>query len=330
LVRAVDGVSFTVGSGEVLGLVGESGSGKSVTCRTIMGLMPAKSARISGEVYYRPPGGQGTAADAERNILTLSKEQRRRLWGAELSMVFQDPMTSLNPVVRIGKQVIEAVTSHADLSRAEAEARAIDLLDQVGIPSAKRRMNDYPHQFSGGMMQRALIAIALASNPRILFADEPTTSLDVIIQDQILVLLLELQRDRDMSVVLVSHDMSVISEICDRVLVMYAGQVVEATDTERLLAVPSHPYTVSLLRSLPQSAAGTRFLPSISGSPPDMTRLGDGCRFADRCPLVEDACRTWNTELLEVPDAGVPHLSRCRRQDAVPGMRSGALDKADT
>jgi oligopeptide/dipeptide ABC transporter ATP-binding protein len=326
LVRAVDGVSFTVGRGEVLGLVGESGSGKSVTCRTIMGLMSAKSTRISGEVYYRPPGGD--ESDAERNILTLSKEQRRRLWGAEMSMVFQDPMTALNPVVRIGKQVIEAVSSHADLSRHDAEARAIDLLDQVGIPSAKRRMNDYPHQFSGGMMQRALIAIALASNPRILFADEPTTSLDVVIQDQILVLLLELQRDRDMSVVLVSHDMSVISEICDRVLVMYAGQVVEATETERLLAVPSHPYTVSLLRSLPQSAVGSRFLPSIAGSPPDMTRVGDGCRFAARCPLVEDACRTWNTELLDVPDAGVPHLSRCRRQDAVPQMRTTAQDQA--
>ncbi|HTW19514.1 MAG TPA: ABC transporter ATP-binding protein [Mycobacteriales bacterium] len=317
-VRAVDGVSFDVRLGEVLGLVGESGSGKSVTCRSIMGLMPPGAARISGEVYYRPPGA--SPAEAERNVLTLSREQRRRLWGAELSMVFQDPMTALNPVVRIGKQVIEAVASHSDLSRSDAEARAVELLDRVGIPSAKRRMDDYPHQFSGGMMQRALIAIALASNPRILFADEPTTSLDVVIQDQILDLLLELQRDLGMSVVLVSHDMSVISEICDRVLVMYAGQVVEATETDRLLGVPSHPYTVALLRSLPQFVTGTRFLPSIAGAPPDMTRVGDGCRFAPRCPLVEDACRTWNTELLAVPGAPVPHLSRCRRQEAVPSM----------
>jgi peptide/nickel transport system ATP-binding protein/oligopeptide transport system ATP-binding protein len=320
VVRAVDGVTFSVGPGEIVGLVGESGSGKSVTCRTIMGLIREPVARISGEAYYRKAGSGDH--EEQQNLLTMSTSQRRRLWGAEMSMVFQDPMTALNPVTRVGRQVMEAVASHADLSRRDCEKRAVELLDRVGIPSARRRMHDYPHQFSGGMMQRALIAMALASSPRLLFADEPTTSLDVVIQDQILDLLLELQADLGMSVVFVSHDMSVISEFCDRVLVMYAGQVVESAPTDRVLDVPSHPYTVALLRSLPQSAAGQRLLPSITGSPPDMTRVPPGCRFAARCPLVEAECRHWETELLVVPDSPIPHHARCRREDAVPAMRA--------
>ena len=321
VVRAVDGVSFRVGTGEVVGLVGESGSGKSVTCRSIMGLMRSPPVRVGGTAVLHPAAGGGP----ERDLVAMGARERRRLWGAELAMVFQDPMTALNPVMRIGRQIAEAVASHEKLSRSACEARAVELLDQVGIPSARRRMRDYPHQFSGGMLQRALIAIALASRPRILFADEPTTSLDVVIQDQILDLLLELQRELSMSVVLVSHDLSVVSEVCDRVMVMYAGQIVESATTDELLAHPTHPYTVALLRSLPQSTPGQRYLVSIPGAPPDMTRVGTGCRFASRCPLAEDACTTWHTELLDVGDPDGAHRSRCRRIDAVPALQGGAL-----
>jgi oligopeptide/dipeptide ABC transporter ATP-binding protein len=317
VVRAVDGVSFSVGTGEVVGLVGESGSGKSVTCRSIMGLMKPPAQIAGSALLYPPPGTAGLPSD----LVSIGRRERRRLWGQELAMVFQDPMTALNPVMRIGRQITEAVDSHERLDRAASERRAVELLDQVGIPSARRRMRDYPHQFSGGMLQRALIAIALASRPRILFADEPTTSLDVVIQDQILDLLLELQRELAMSVVLVSHDLSVVSEVCDRVMVMYAGQIVESANTEDLLARPSHPYTIALLRSLPQAAVGERYLPSIPGSPPDMARLGAGCRFAQRCPLAEDACGSWSTSLLQVGEADEAHQGRCRRMHDAEALR---------
>jgi oligopeptide/dipeptide ABC transporter ATP-binding protein len=327
VVRAVDGVSFAIRTGEVVGLVGESGSGKSVTCRSIMGLMKSPPVRVGGSALLYPAAGAG---GPPRDLVTLAARQRRRLWGTELSMVFQDPMTALNPVMRIGRQITEAVASHNSLSHSACEARAIELLDQVGIPSPHRRMRDYPHQFSGGMLQRALIAIALASRPRVLFADEPTTSLDVVIQDQILDLLLDLQRELSMSVVLVSHDLSVVSEVCDRVMVMYAGQIVESAPTDELLANPRHPYTVALLRSLPQSAVGQRYLPSIPGAPPDMTRLAAGCRFSPRCPLAEDACRSWPTELLAAPAAESVHLGRCRRMEMVAAGAGTPVGPAPT
>jgi oligopeptide/dipeptide ABC transporter ATP-binding protein len=303
VVRAVDGVSFTLRRGEILGLVGESGSGKSVTCRTLMGLMASPPAWSTGTVRY---------AAFERNLLEAGGAELQRLRGAHLSMVFQDPMSSLNPVLRIGDQIEEAVGSHERLSRRERRKRAVELLERVGIPAAARRMKSYPHEFSGGMRQRVLIAAAIASRPRILFADEPTTALDVIIQDQILSLLLELQRDFGMSMVLVSHDLGVIAEMCDRIAVMYAGQIVELADTTTLLTEPSHPYTIALLRSLPDESQRTRYLASIPGAPPPLIDVEPGCRFAVRCPLATPECRTWTTELLQ---ASPQHEVRCRRHN---------------
>jgi oligopeptide/dipeptide ABC transporter ATP-binding protein len=304
VVRAVDGVSFTLRRGEILGLVGESGSGKSVTCRTIMGLMPSPPAWSSGEVQYAERPG--------RNLLEVSGGELQRLRGAHLSMIFQDPMSALNPVMRVGEQIEEAVAAHARLGPRERRRRALELLDRVGIPAASRRMRGYPHEFSGGMRQRVLIAAAIASRPKVLFADEPTTALDVIIQDQILSLLLELQRDFGMSMLLVSHDLGVIAEMCDRIAVMYAGQIVELADAVTLLTAPRHPYTISLLRSLPDTEKRSRYLPSIVGTPPQLIDVDAGCRFAPRCPLAEIECRTWDTELIAVAD---DHFVRCRRHD---------------
>jgi oligopeptide/dipeptide ABC transporter ATP-binding protein len=302
-VRAVDGVSLTVHEAEVLGIVGESGCGKTVTCRTIMGLMPAASLHASGEVIYHPHG--------ERNLLGARPAELQALRGAHLAMIFQDPMTALNPVRSIGDQLLEAVNAHASLARAAARARAISLLERVGIPAPARRMRDYPFQFSGGMLQRALIAIALASSPRLLLADEPTTSLDVIIQDQILSLLLELQQDTGMSMILVSHDLAVITEVCDRIVVMYAGQVVEEGTVADIITRPRHPYTQALLDALPQ--AGQRGqLRSIRGAPPSLVDVPGGCRFAPRCRHVVDDCLSWDTELLDSGEA--EHAARCWRQ----------------
>jgi oligopeptide/dipeptide ABC transporter ATP-binding protein len=303
VVRAVDGVSFTLHEGEVFGLVGESGCGKSVTCRTLAGLMPSPPARSLGVVRY--------AGFGDRNLLGLSQGELQRLRGTHLSMIFQDAMSGLNPVVRIGKQVEEAVGAHQRLSPAERKRRAVELLRTVGIPQPERRMRDYPHHFSGGMRQRVLIAIALASRPKILLADEPTTALDVTIQDQILTLLLQLQREIGMSVILVSHDLGVIAQTCDRVAVMYAGQIVEEADTATLLTRPRHPYTIGLLRSLP-GGGGSRYLQPIAGAPPSLIGVQPGCRFAPRCPLVTERCRTWNTELLP---AGDGHDVRCWRHE---------------
>jgi len=306
VVRAVDGVSMTVHEAEILGIVGESGCGKTVTCRTIMGLMPAGILHTSGEVIYHPRGGQ--------NLLDASPAQWEALRGAHLAMIFQDPMTALNPVRTIGDQLLEAVNAHAKLSRAEAQARAIGLLQRVGIPAPARRMKDYPFQFSGGMLQRALIAIALASSPRLLLADEPTTSLDVIIQDQILSLLLDLQQDTGMSMILVSHDLAVISEVCDRILVMYAGQVVEEGPAADIITAPRHPYTRALLDAVPQGEQRGQ-LRSISGSPPSLIDVRGGCRFAPRCRLAVEECLSWETELIEIGGHG--RLARCLRHDEV-------------
>ena len=306
VVRAVDGVSFTVGEAEIVGIVGESGSGKSVTCRTIVGLMPAGMTHISGEVIYHPHGDQ--------NIVSAGQSELQSLRGSQLAMIFQDPMTALNPVVNVGDQVIEAVQAHAKVSAAEARSRAISLLRRVGIPAPEQRMRDYPFQFSGGMLQRALIAIALASSPRLLLADEPTTSLDVIIQDQILSLLLDLQQDTGMSMILVSHDLAVITEVCDRVIVMYAGQVVEEGETADIITEPKHPYTQALLDALPQEGQRGE-LRSIAGSPPSLIDVPDGCRFAPRCRYVTDECRSWDTELLYTGER--EHTARCWRHDAI-------------
>jgi len=219
-------------------------------------------------------------------------------------------MTSLNPVMRVGDQIMESLKVHERLSRAARRARAVELMRLVGIPLAERRMRDYPHQFSGGMRQRVLIAIALACNPKVVLADEPTTALDVTIQDQILTLLLQLQQTLGMSMILVSHDLGVVAETCTRVAVMYAGQIVEMTDTDTLLTRPCHPYTVGLLHSLPGRDTGSKYLQPISGSPPRLVNPPEGCRFYDRCALAEEECRAWSTEMLE---AEPEHLVRCRR-----------------
>ena len=303
VVRAVDGVSFALRQGEIFGLVGESGCGKSVTCRTLAGLMPSPPARSAGAVRY--------AGLLGRNLLDLSQRELQRLRGRHFSMVFQDAMTGLNPVVRVGDQIAEAAGAHEALGPGARRARALELMRQVGIPSAERRMRDYPHQFSGGMRQRVLIAIALASRPKILLADEPTTALDVTIQDQILSLLLELQRETGMTVILVSHDLGVIAQTCDRVAVMYAGQIVELADTVTLLTNPRHPYTIGLLNSLPSTGEG-RYLQPIPGAPPSLISIAPGCRFADRCPLVTERCRTRAAELLDV---GPGHSVRCWRHE---------------
>jgi len=287
--------------------VGESGSGKSVTCRTIVGLAPAgATTHTSGEVIYHPHG--------EKSLLDAGRAELQALRGSQLAMIFQDPMTALNPVLNVGDQLIEAVRAHAEMSAQDARGRAVALLGRVGIPAPAQRMRDYPFQFSGGMLQRVLIAIALASSPRLLLADEPTTSLDVIIQDQILSLLLELQEDTGMSMILVSHDLAVITEVCDRIVVMYAGQVVEEGATADIITDPRHPYTRALLDALPQE--GQRGpLRSIGGSPPSLIDVPEGCRFAPRCRHVVAKCRSWDTELLQTGQR--QQAARCWRQEEI-------------
>jgi len=303
IVQAVDGVSFDLYPGETFGLVGESGCGKSVTCRSLIGLLPAAHTQVQGSVLY-----QG------KNLVGLSQRRMQAVRGTHIAMIFQDPMTFLNPVMRVGDQIIEAMAAHHRFRRGDWHAEALRLLRQVGIPVAERRMRDYPHQFSGGMRQRVLIAIALACNPRILLADEPTTALDVTIQDQILSLLIQLQNELHMSMILVSHDLGVIAETCHRVAVMYAGQIVEMADTETILTRPSHPYTIGLLRSLPGRDSSSRYLTPIPGAPPSLLNPRPGCRFYERCALHTDECRVWQTELIEVEPG---HWARCRRHDHV-------------
>jgi len=302
IVGAVDGVSFDVRRGEAFGLVGESGCGKSATCRSIIRLLP-DHARTEGEVLY---GG--------RNLLAADPAAMRRVRGGEISMIFQDPMSALNPVLRVGDQVAEAVQAHRGGSGRAAMARALELFRLVGIPAPERRLREYPHQFSGGMRQRVLIAIALAGEPEVLLADEPTTALDVTIQDQILKLIVRLQRELGMSVILVSHDLGVIAQVCQRVAVMYAGQIIEQGDVGTVLRAPRHPYTMGLLASLPGLGARERYLHPIGGAPPSLLDPPPGCRFHPRCAFAVERCREWSPELLAV---GPSHGAACWRQDAI-------------
>jgi oligopeptide/dipeptide ABC transporter ATP-binding protein len=272
-VYAVNGVSFEIGAGETLGIVGESGSGKSVTALAVLGILP-RAARVPG----------GRAHFGGRDLLTLSDRELRRIRGAEIAMVFQDPMTSLNPVLTIGRQLREAIETHLGLDRKESEARAVELLDQVGIPSARSRIGDYPHQFSGGMRQRAMIAMALACEPKLLIADEPTTALDVTIQAQILDLLRTLVAERDTALILITHDLGVVAGMCERVHVMYAGMVMEEGSAESVFASPRHPYTLGLLQSVPRlDTPRGRKLHPIEGAPRDMLQPLAACPFAPRC-----------------------------------------------
>jgi peptide/nickel transport system ATP-binding protein len=279
-VRAVDGVSFTVDAGETMGLVGESGSGKSVTSLAVMGLLPKRGVRVGGEVHF----------DGD-DLLTLPPERMRDIRGQDIAMVFQDPMSSLNPVVPIGIQVTEVLHRHQDLRGDVARAAAAELLARVGIPDPTRRLKEYPHQLSGGMRQRALIAMALACQPRLLIADEPTTALDVTIQAQILELLKELVRDSGAALVMITHDLGVIAGLCDTVHVMYGGRVVESAGRRELFAEPRHPYTGGLLASVPRLDAprGAPLHP-IPGSPTDLLPWSEGCAFAPRCPNRVEPC----------------------------------------
>ncbi len=299
---AVDGVDFDVGPGEVLGIAGESGSGKSVTLRSILRLIHSPG-RVSGRVLWHG-----------RDLLTLSEAELRRVRGGEIGVIFQEPMTALNPVLSVGLQIRENLKEHSRLDAAGRRKRAIELLDHVGIPAAKSRLDDYPHQFSGGMRQRAMIAIALASNPQLLLADEPTTALDVTIQDQILKLILRLRSEMNMSVILVTHDLGVIAQTCDRLAVMYAGRLVETGPVAALFGQPRHAYTLGLLNSVPRAGQLRQPLASIPGQPPLLSRLPAGCAFAPRCRFVLPACGEAPPPLVEVaPD----HRSACLAHQAV-------------
>jgi oligopeptide/dipeptide ABC transporter ATP-binding protein len=305
LLLAADRISFSIERGEVVGLVGESGSGKSVSCRAIIGLVPPPGAILSGSVLLDG-----------RDLLRLRQKELRRVRGREVAMVFQDPLSALNPVFTIGHQLTEVLTRRLGLTRRRAGARAVALLDHVGIPSARKRLGAYSHELSGGMRQRVMIAMALAGEPRLLIADEPTTSLDVTIQDQILHLLLELGRETGMSLLLVSHDMGVIARACNRVAVMYAGHLVEVGPAASIFARPRHPYTKALLEAIPRlETRGATELRPIGGQPPDLAALPPGCPFAPRCPHARAACATVSLELVET-EAG--HATACPFEAAPP------------
>jgi peptide/nickel transport system ATP-binding protein/oligopeptide transport system ATP-binding protein len=300
LLQAVDGVGFDLAPGEVLAIVGESGSGKSVTAQTILGLTRSPNAVIEGSVRL---------GDAE--LLDAGEAELRQVRGERIGMVFQDPMTSFNPVYRIGAQIVEAIQAHRDVSDAQARERAVELLDSVGIPDAARRVDDYPHEFSGGMRQRAMIAMALALEPEILIADEPTTALDVTIQAQILRLLEDLNRKRGLATILITHDIGVVAEVADRVLVMYAGRVVEEGTLDEIFYDPQHPYTWGLLGSLTRiDRPRPKRLPQISGAPPSLISLPRGCAFRPRCPHEFGKCTELPplaARLAEAPS----HCDRC-------------------
>ena len=299
LVKAVDGVSFTLERGKTLGIVGESGSGKTVLSRSIMGLLTARNVVRTGSARYN---GQ--------ELVGADNSALRALWGTEMAMVFQDPMTSLNPVMKIGRQLTEGLRYHLDLPKGEASEQALQLLESVGIPDARRRLEQYPHELSGGMRQRVTIAIALACGPKMLFADEPTTALDVTVQAQILNLLNQQQQDRHMAMVLVTHDLGVVAGRTDEIAVMYAGQIVEKAPTRSLFANVRMPYTEALLKSIPklEQASHTR-LQIIGGRPPDLVNPPPGCRFAPRCPYAQARCHAEQPPLVEAETPG--HTYRC-------------------
>lgn len=287
-VKAVRGVNFTVNKGEAVAIVGESGCGKSVTAKSIMKLLPTNYAEYKeGKISYH-----------NQNLIECSEEEMMKLRGNKISMIFQDPMSSLNPTSKIGDQISEGLIKHKKLSKAQALIHAVSLLERVGIPNAKTRLHHYPHEFSGGMRQRVMIAMALACEPELLIADEPTTALDVTIQAQILSLMKKLQKEYNTSIILITHDLGVVAEVCDRVVVMYAGEVVESGSVEEIFRCPSHPYTKGLMRSVPRldMEKGSR-LASIIGSPPDLLEPPKGCSFFPRCEYAMKICKEFPPEL---------------------------------
>ena len=321
VVKAVDGISFSVDKGKTLGIVGESGCGKSVTCLSIMGLNNKRTAISSGEAIFKGD-----------DLLKMGSRQLRDLRGNDVAMIFQDPMTSLNPVHSIGKQLVEAVLLHRDVSKKEARLRALELLKAVGIPRADRRIDDYPHQFSGGMRQRVMIAMSLINEPDLLIADEPTTALDVTTQAQILNLMLKLQEEFNTAIIMITHDLGVVAEIADDVVVMYAGRVAEEGTVDEIFTRPHHPYTWGLLGSLPRLDADVERLVQIQGQPPSLLNPPRGCRFHPRCPYVMDVCKTTEPLLAPVPDA-LEHRQACHLDEAtkdreVAKLLAGSLAEA--
>ncbi|MFD5034828.1 ABC transporter ATP-binding protein [Streptomyces sp. NPDC058220] len=290
IAHAVNGVSFAVEAGETLAVLGESGSGKSVTAQAVMGILDMPPGRITGgEVLF-----QG------RDLLKLTERERRKLRGAEMAMIFQDALSSLNPVLTVGDQLGEMFIVHRGMSRRQARVKAVELMDRVRIPAAKERAGDYPHQFSGGMRQRIMIAMALALEPSLIIADEPTTALDVTVQAQVMDLLAELRRELDMGLILITHDLGVVADVADRIAVMYAGRIVETAPVYEIYKAPAHPYTRGLLDSIPRLDQKGRQLYAIKGLPPNLLDIPPGCAFNPRCPRARDVCRTDVPPLFEV------------------------------
>jgi oligopeptide transport system ATP-binding protein len=311
VVHAVDGVSYELYPGEILGIVGESGSGKSVSTLALLGLIPM------------PPGKivSGTAMFKGRDLLKLKKRELRKVRGNDVAMIFQDPMTSLNPVLTVGSQLGEAIKTHfPDQKDAEVKKRVIELLTLVGVPNPETRYSQYPHEFSGGMRQRAMIAMGMSNSPSLLIADEPTTALDVTIQAQVLEVLKRVQHETEAATILITHDLGIVAEMCDRVLVMYAGHIVESGTVETIFRSPRHPYTIGLMNSLPKLTEDEEWLEPITGAPPSLINLPPGCPFHPRCFLARERCQQENPPL--APVDGSTHLSACHFSEELIGRKS--------
>ncbi|MEU4355455.1 ABC transporter ATP-binding protein [Streptomyces virginiae] len=299
--KAVNGVDYSVDEGETLAVLGESGSGKSVTAQAVMGILDVPPGRIAaGEILFKG-----------RDLLKMKEDERRRIRGAEMAMIFQDALSSLNPVLTVGAQLGEMYEVHRGTSRKEARAKAVELMDRVRIPAAKQRVGDYPHQFSGGMRQRIMIAMALALEPSLIIADEPTTALDVTVQAQVMDLLAELQRELNMGLILITHDLGVVADVADKIAVMYAGRIVEAAPVHEIYKAPAHPYTRGLLDSIPRLDQKGQELYAIKGLPPNLLRIPPGCAFNPRCPMAQEVCRSDVPPLYPVTESPVPRASAC-------------------
>lgn len=309
--KAVDGVSFNIAKGETMGIVGESGSGKSVTSSSIIRLLPPRTGKIVG----------GSIEFEGKDVLALSKKELNDFRGKDIAVVFQDPMTSLDPVFKIGKQMTEMIMAHQNVTKDEAWKMAVEALNKVGIPEPEKRMNSYPYELSGGMCQRVIIAMAVCCKPKLIIADEPTTALDVTVQAQVLELLKELQRNMDTAILLITHNLGVVWEMCDKVMVMYAGNTVEFTDTKTLYSNPRHPYTWGLLDSMPKLSDESKGeLKTIPGTPPDLRLTGKCCNFYNRCPYVTEACTQSVPPLVEVEPG---HFVACHRQNLTNKLEKG-------
>ncbi|MGW8985975.1 ABC transporter ATP-binding protein [Streptomyces parvus] len=290
--KAVNGVNYSVAEGETLAVLGESGSGKSVTAQAVMGILDMPPGKIAGgEILFK-----------DQDLLKLKPDERRKIRGQEMAMIFQDALSSLNPVLTVGQQLGEMFEVHRGMSRKDAKAKAVELMDRVRIPAAKERVGQYPHQFSGGMRQRIMIAMAMALEPSLIIADEPTTALDVTVQAQVMDLLAELQRELNMGLILITHDLGVVADVADKIAVMYAGRIVETAPVHEIYKAPAHPYTKGLLQSIPRLDQKGRELYAIKGLPPNLTRIPPGCAFNPRCPMAQDVCRSDVPPLYEVDE----------------------------